>query len=67
MGKCRLYRTAFGGGDDLRDYSDNEDPVLDTALNFSVDNFIIDPMGYLTQLFMDEKYELVGYGSPALG
>jgi len=40
-------------------YSDNEDPVLEAALNFSADNFIIDPMGYLTQLFMDEKYELL--------
>jgi len=28
-------------------------------LSFSADNFIIDPMGYLTQLFMDEKYELL--------
>ena len=41
------------------EYSANEDPVLETALSFSSDNFIIDPMGYLTQLFMDEKYELL--------
>ena len=41
------------------DYSTNKDPVLETALNFSSDNFIIDPMGYLTQLFMDEKYEFL--------
>ena len=41
------------------EYSANEDPVLEAALNFSVDNFIIDPMGYLTQLFMDGKYELL--------
>jgi len=41
------------------DYSANQDPVLDTALNFSTDNFIIDPMGYLTQIFMDGNYELV--------
>ncbi|MGB5359836.1 MAG: tetratricopeptide repeat protein [Eudoraea sp.] len=40
-------------------YSANEDPVLEAALNFSADNFIIDPMGYLTRLFMDEKYELL--------
>jgi len=40
-------------------YSANEDPVLEAALNFSADNFIIDPMGYLTQLFMDEKYEFL--------
>jgi tetratricopeptide (TPR) repeat protein len=41
------------------EYSTNEDPVLDAALNFSSDDFIIDPMGYLTQLFMDGKYELL--------
>jgi len=43
----------------FEDYSNNNDPVLETALNFSSDNFIIDPMGYLTQLFMDEKYEFL--------
>ena len=43
----------------FEDYSANEDPVLEAALNFSADNFIIDPMGYLTQLFMDGKYELL--------
>ncbi|WP_297795595.1 tetratricopeptide repeat protein [uncultured Eudoraea sp.] len=41
------------------DYSTNKDPVLETALNFTSDNFIIDPMGYLTQLFMDEKFEFL--------
>jgi tetratricopeptide (TPR) repeat protein len=41
------------------EYSANEDPILDAALNFSADDFIIDPMGYLTQLFMDGKYELL--------
>ncbi len=41
------------------EYSANEDPVLETALSFSADNFIIDPMGYLTQLFMDGKYEFL--------
>ena len=41
------------------EYSANEDPALKAALNFSADNFIIDPMGYLTQLFMDEKYEFL--------
>ncbi len=43
----------------FEEYSANEDPVLDAALNFSADDFIIDPMGYLTQLFMDGKYELL--------
>ncbi|MGB5274652.1 MAG: tetratricopeptide repeat protein [Flavobacteriaceae bacterium] len=40
-------------------YRDNMDPVLDAALNFSVDDFITDPMAYFTQLFMEGKYELV--------
>jgi tetratricopeptide (TPR) repeat protein len=43
----------------FEDYSTNKDPVLDAALNFSAENFIIDPMAYLTQLFMEEKYDLV--------
>ncbi|MBT8180947.1 MAG: tetratricopeptide repeat protein [Eudoraea sp.] len=43
----------------FEDYSANEDPVLEAALNFSADNFIIDPMGYLTQLFMDQKFEFL--------
>lgn len=43
----------------FEDYSTNKDPVLETALNFTSDNFIIDPMGYLTQLFMDEKFEFL--------
>lgn len=39
------------------DYKSNRDPVLEAALNFSDDNFIIDPMGYLTGLFMENKFE----------
>lgn len=33
------------------DYRSNRDPVLNAALNFSSDNFILDPMGYFTELF----------------
>jgi len=39
------------------DYKSNRDPVLDTALNFNDNNFIADPMGHLTELFMAEKFE----------
>jgi len=33
-------------------YKNNEDPVLDAALAFEDDNFIINPMTHLTNLFM---------------
>jgi len=34
------------------DYRSNVDPILNAALNFEGDDFVIDPMGYLTNLFM---------------
>jgi tetratricopeptide (TPR) repeat protein len=39
------------------DYKANRDPVLEAALTFSENNFITDPMGYLTTLFMENKLE----------
>ena len=39
------------------DYRSNRDPVLDAALNFSSDNFIKDPMAYLTELYMAGKLD----------
>ncbi|MCB0550388.1 MAG: tetratricopeptide repeat protein [Phaeodactylibacter sp.] len=36
----------------FEDYRSNRDPVLEAALNFSSDNFILDPMAYLTELYM---------------
>ena len=39
------------------DYRSNRDPALDAALNFSSDNFILDPMGYFKELFMAGKLE----------
>ncbi|MCO6491943.1 MAG: tetratricopeptide repeat protein [Phaeodactylibacter sp.] len=41
------------------DYRSNRDPVLDAALGFSSDNFILDPMAHLTELFMAGKMEEV--------
>jgi len=41
----------------FEDYKANRDPVLETALSFSDTNFIIDPMAYLTGLFMEKKFE----------
>jgi len=32
-------------------YSQNEDPVLDAALDFEEDNFLRDPMAYITSLY----------------
>jgi tetratricopeptide (TPR) repeat protein len=39
------------------EYKTNNDPVLEAALNFSGDNFVIDPMGYLTELFQAQKLD----------
>ena len=33
------------------DYRTNQDPVLDRALNFEAENFILDPMAYISDLF----------------
>ncbi|MCB9296276.1 MAG: tetratricopeptide repeat protein [Lewinellaceae bacterium] len=41
------------------DYRSNRDPVLDAALNFSSDNFILDPMGYFTGLFTTGQMEKI--------
>lgn len=43
----------------FEEYSNNQDPVLDTVLNFDQANFLLDPMGYLTNLFMKQEYALV--------
>jgi tetratricopeptide (TPR) repeat protein len=37
------------------DYRTNRDPVLETVLSFKDDNFVIDPVGYLRELFMAGK------------
>lgn len=39
------------------DFKANRDPVLEAALNFEDDNFILDPMDYLTSLFMKGDIE----------
>lgn len=41
----------------FEEYRTNQDPVLEAVLNFDGKNFIADPMGHLTRLFMDGKYE----------
>lgn len=43
----------------FEDYRTNRDPVLEAALAFSEDDFILDPMAYLTDLFMQGKIELL--------
>ena len=40
-----------------KDYITNSDPVLEAALNFKDDGFILDPMQHLTQLFMTGEME----------
>ena len=41
----------------FEDYKENRDPVLEAALSFKDDSFITDPMAYLTELFMTQKFE----------
>ena len=41
------------------DFRTNRDPVLDIALNFTGENFILDPMEYLTNLFQTQQMELL--------
>lgn len=40
-------------------YRTNQDPVLETALNFSDDDFVLNPMGHLTALFEAGKMDEV--------
>ena len=41
----------------FEEYKTNMDPVLDTALNFSDDNYILNPMEYMTNLFLTGQVE----------
>jgi len=43
----------------FEEYKTNKDPVLDTILEFNNTNFLLDPMGYLKDLFMKQEYALV--------
>ena len=52
MGKRRPGSPQIAADMSFDDYRSNRDPVLDAALNFSSDNFIKDPMVYLTELYM---------------
>lgn len=40
-------------------FKNNQDPVLDAALGFNAEGAILDPMGYLTDLFMKGEIEKV--------
>lgn len=41
----------------FEDYQKNQDPVLQAALDFSADNFILDPMEYFTNLYLAGETE----------
>ncbi len=43
----------------FEEYANNEDPVLEAALNFDSTNFIVSPMDYLTELFVKQDFELL--------
>lgn len=44
----------------FNDYKTNADPVLDVALSFSDSDFILDPMQYMTDLYMAGETEKLG-------
>lgn len=39
------------------DYRSNRDPILDRALSFDAENFVLDPMAYLSNLFTTGQME----------
>ena len=41
----------------FEDYKTNNDPVLDEALSFSDDNYVLNPMEYMTNLFLSGEVE----------
>ena len=41
----------------FEDYKTNKDPILEAALSYSEDNYILDPMNYFTNLFMKGEIE----------
>lgn len=41
----------------FEEYKTNKDPVLETALNFSDPDFVLDPMDHMTTLFLSGKIE----------
>ncbi len=41
----------------FEEYRTNQDPVLETALNFDSENFITDPMQYMTDLYTSGQQE----------
>ena len=41
----------------FNEYTSNQDPVLNAALSFSDDDFILDPMQYMTDLFLAGETE----------
>jgi tetratricopeptide (TPR) repeat protein len=43
----------------FEEYKTNKDPVLDACLNFNEKNVILDPVGYLKELFMAGKLDEV--------
>ena len=40
-----------------KEYTTNQDPVLEAAINYSEENYILDPMTYFTNLFLKGEIE----------
>ncbi|WP_411895130.1 hypothetical protein [Winogradskyella sp. A2] len=48
------------------EYSTNQDPVLQKALDFNTEGFVLDPMGHLTDLFLSGQMERVKQDAMAM-
>ncbi len=44
----------------FNEYASNQDPVLKTALSFSGNDFVLDPMSYMTDLYVAGEVEKLG-------
>ena len=54
-----LFTKIFEQNKVMKEYRTNRDPVLETALNFSGNDLVLDPMGYLKELFMANKLDVL--------
>jgi hypothetical protein len=50
----------------FEDYKTNKDPVLEAALNFDGDDFVLDPMQYMTMLYTSGQQEKLGTEVPKM-
>ena len=51
----------------FEEFQTNRDPVLETALAFSDNDFILDPMAYFTELYMTGQIEKIPVEAQKIG